>query len=78
MSGANPNLTRWAQGRYDEAEPLYQRALTIREKALGPAHPNVATALENYASLLREMDRIPEAIPLETRAQAIRAGHSGE
>ena len=34
-----------AQGRYTEAEPLYKRALAIREKALGPAHPGVATRL---------------------------------
>ena len=30
------------QGRYAEAEPLYKRALAIREKALGPDHPDVA------------------------------------
>ena len=28
-----------AQGRYAEAEPLYKRALAIRERALGPEHP---------------------------------------
>ncbi|CAN0587250.1 unnamed protein product, partial [Ectocarpus sp. 12 AP-2014] len=27
------------QGKYDEADPLYQRALAIDEKALGPDHP---------------------------------------
>jgi len=32
-------------GRYSEAEPLYQRALAIFEKALGPEHPAVATSL---------------------------------
>src|SRR5207248_6642169 len=31
------------QGKYDEAEPLYQRALAIREKVLGPDHPDTAT-----------------------------------
>jgi Tetratricopeptide repeat len=55
------------------AEPLYQRALAIREKALGPEHPNVATCLENYASLLRKMGRPEEAATLEVRARAIRA-----
>jgi hypothetical protein len=30
------------QGRYTEAEPLHQRALAIREKTLGPEHPDVA------------------------------------
>ncbi len=74
-----------AQGRYAEAEPLYQRALTISEKALGPDHPNttgfertwkqegVATALENYAVLLRATNRADEAEELEVRAAAILA-----
>ena len=29
-------------GRYAKAEPLFQRALAIRERALGPEHPEVA------------------------------------
>ena len=32
-----------AQGRYPEANLLYKRALAIREKALGPEYPAVAT-----------------------------------
>ena len=36
-----------AQGRYGEAEPLYERALRIREKQLGPEHPNTETARKN-------------------------------
>ena len=63
----------YEHGRYTEAEPFYERALAIREKALGPEHPDVATTLENYASLLRKMDRSQEAEPLESRARAIRA-----
>jgi hypothetical protein len=39
------------QGRYGEAEPLYQRALAIREKALGPDHPAVARSLNGLAGL---------------------------
>ena len=35
-----------AQGRYADAEPLYKRSLAIREKALGPDHPDVATVAE--------------------------------
>ncbi len=34
-----------SQGRYAEAEPLYKRALSIREKALGLEHPDVAQSL---------------------------------
>jgi tetratricopeptide (TPR) repeat protein len=66
------------QGRYAEAEPLYQRALAIWEEALGPEHPNVATALENYAALLRDTGRSEDAMEMEARAKAIRAKHAEE
>ncbi len=62
-----------AQGRYAEAEPLFQRALAINEKALGPEHPDVAQSLENYAALLRQTARADEAERMEARAKAIRA-----
>ncbi|MFQ5915996.1 MAG: tetratricopeptide repeat protein [Nitrospinota bacterium] len=62
-----------AQGKYGEAEPLFKRALAIREKALGPEHPSVAQSLENYAALLRKTGRGTEAANMETRAKAIRA-----
>ncbi len=56
------------QGKYAEAEPLHQRALAIREKALGPEHPHVAQTLENYAVLLRQTARADEAERMEARA----------
>ena len=66
------------QGKYAEAEPLYNRALAIVEKALGPEHPYVATSLANYAALLRKTGRGEEAEKLEARAKAIRAKHARE
>ena len=60
------------QGRYAEAEPLYKRALAIREKALGPDHPDVAKALNNLAVLYQKQGRYAEAEPLYKRALAIR------
>ena len=42
-----------------EAEPLYQRAFRINEKALGPEHQSVAWILNNWA-LLRYAQRLPE------------------
>jgi len=60
------------QGRYAESERLHRRSLTIRENALGPEHPKVATALENYADTLRKLGRETEAQRMETRAKAIR------
>ena len=47
-----------AQGRYEEAEPLYERALAISETALGPEHPDVATSLNNLAALHRAQGRL--------------------
>ncbi len=48
----------------------------IREKALGPEHPNVAQSLENYADVLRKTGRDAEVRKLEARAKAIRAKHT--
>ena len=60
-------------GRHAEAEPLYERALTMSEESLGPEHPTVAMVLENYAQLLRKIGREAEAAEMEARAKAIRA-----
>ena len=49
----------------------YRRALAIDEKAFGPDHPDVATALNNLAALLRATNRLGEAEPLYRRALAI-------
>ena len=39
------------QGKYVQAEPMYKRSLTIRDKALGPDDPDVANSLNNLALL---------------------------
>src|SRR5262249_47616791 len=58
-------------GRYAEAEPLYKRTLAIREKALGPDHPDVSTSLNNLAQLYYAPGRHAEAEPLYKRSLAI-------
>ncbi len=60
------------QGRYAEAEPVYKRALAVQEKALGPAHPDVAGSLNNLAVLYDAQGRYAEAEPLYERALAIK------
>ncbi len=55
------------QGRYDEAEPLYQRSLAILEKALGENHPHVATSLNNLASLYHSQGNTTQAINFLSR-----------
>ena len=48
-------LSATAQGKLEEALPLYDRALAIDEKVLGPDHPDVAIALNVKALLLKQM-----------------------
>jgi tetratricopeptide (TPR) repeat protein len=43
------------QGRYEEAEPLYQRSLEILKKAFPAGHPNIDIFKSNYAELQQKM-----------------------
>lgn len=45
------------QGKYDEAELLYRRAMTIMESTLGGKHPSYSIGLNNLAGLLSEQVR---------------------
>ena len=60
------------RGRYAEAQTLNERALAIREKALGPDGADVAKSLNDLAALLSDTGRYAEAQPLFERALAIR------
>jgi tetratricopeptide (TPR) repeat protein len=53
-----------SQGRYEEAEPLYQQALVLRQELLGDHHPNVAESLSNLAGLYLSQGKYEEAEPL--------------
>src|SRR5262245_48639384 len=54
--------------KYVEAELLYLRALAIREKALGPNHPDVAQTLLDLAWLYYKQGQYQKAEPLFRRA----------
>ncbi len=58
-------------GNYAEAQPLFKRALAIRESALGPDHPDVAASLNNLASLYYAQGDYAEAEQLYERSLAI-------
>ena len=82
--GARPRASRYggepqqprqpasAQGDLAGARPLFERALAIHEKALGPEHPDTATSLSNLAGVLRAQGDLAGARPLVERALAIR------
>jgi len=54
-------LELYQAGRYQEAIPLAEEALSIRREQLGDEHPNVATSLNNLAELYRLQGRSSEA-----------------
>ena len=60
-----------AQGNYAEAEPFYRRSLAIREKVLGPEHPDVAQSLNNLALLYHDQGHYVLAAPLYRRSLTI-------
>jgi tetratricopeptide (TPR) repeat protein/CHAT domain-containing protein len=57
--------------RTELAEPLMQRALALREKALGPEHADVGVSLNNLGLIHLAKNRPAQAEPLFKRAQAI-------
>ena len=61
----------YERARYAQAEPLYKRSLAIREKALGPEHPYVASSLNNLAALYYAQGLYAQAEPLLKRSLAI-------
>jgi tetratricopeptide (TPR) repeat protein len=69
----NKEVVRLYQaGRAKEALPLAKRALAIREKVLGPEHPDTALSLNNLGGLLDAMGDQKGAKPYYERALAIR------
>jgi DNA-binding winged helix-turn-helix (wHTH) protein/tetratricopeptide (TPR) repeat protein len=64
-------LYHHARAAWAEAESLHRRALAIREKALGPEHPDVAQSLNNLAWLHQHTGRHTEAEGLHRRAIVI-------
>ena len=64
------------QGEFEKAEAQYKRALSIKEKASGPEHPDVAIILNKYAAMLRVAHRDEEADNLSKRASEIMAKNS--
>ena len=59
------------QGRFAEAEPLYQEALAVYRHALPEGHPDIAQSLNNLAGLYYGQGRFAEAEPLFQEAVGI-------
>ncbi len=66
------------EGKYAQAEPLYQRALALAERANGPNHPDVAALLDNFVMLYLDQHNYSAAEPLADRAIDIVKHAGGE
>jgi tetratricopeptide (TPR) repeat protein len=56
---------------YPQARALLDRALSIREHALGPEHPDLAYSLSNLGNLHRDMQEYTQAKAMYERARPI-------
>lgn len=59
------------QGRYDEAERLFKRAVLIYERLKGSEHPGVATVLTQLTNIYLDQFRYEEAEAVALRAYKI-------
>src|SRR5262249_45395111 len=56
------------QGKYEDAERLYERLIAADEKATGKDNPQIATDLSDLATVYRHQGRYAEAEALYQRA----------
>ncbi len=66
------------EGRMEEAERLYKRAITIKEQALGPEHTETSNALYGLAELYAQQGRNADAEALYNRVLAIKEKQLGK
>lgn len=87
LAGGRPDLACEALEKYaelllqerkfDEAEPIFKRAVTACEKAHGADHPSVAERLSEFSLLYRRKENYAEAERLLRRALAIQENTIG-
>jgi tetratricopeptide (TPR) repeat protein len=65
-------LLLWHSGKAAEAKATHERALALREKVLGPEHPDVAGSVNNLGLVLQDLDDFPAAMRAHERALALR------
>jgi CHAT domain-containing protein/Tfp pilus assembly protein PilF len=63
----------WRAAKYSEALPLALRCLEVRERALGPEHPEVGLALFTVGNIYSDLPDLPKAANYYDRAVANRS-----
>ncbi len=64
--------TLYSQGKYAQAQPLYEKALEIHRRLLTDDHPNTALSYNNLAVNLSAEGKYAQAQPLCEKALEIR------
>ncbi len=64
--------TLCAQGKYAQAQPLFEKAMEIRRRLLTDEHPDTADSYNNLAENLKAQRRYAQAQPLAEKALEIR------
>jgi len=70
--------TLTGQGRFDEAQVLFAKALAVSEKEYGPRHPMVAEPLINLGIVASHRDRTLDGAPYLERAVSILQADAGD
>lgn len=65
------------RGQVARAEEAERAVLATYERDVGTDHPETAVHMRNLGVLLEELDRLPEALEMYTRSQAILERHLG-
>ena len=60
-----------AQGKYDEAEPLFCEAVEVQRETLGNRHPDTLTSISNLGMLLQAKGDLAAAEPLLREAAEV-------
>ncbi len=74
MTLGNLAAVHQQRGDLGAAALMHRRALSIKERVLGPEHPELATTLSNLATTLHALGRTGEAVPYMRRALALAEG----
>jgi eukaryotic-like serine/threonine-protein kinase len=66
------------QGKLDQAEAVFRKAVALRRELLGVDHPNVAVAMEGLANVLVAGTRVEEATTVAREALGLSRKNLGE
>jgi hypothetical protein len=74
--GSAPSLKNLAElyrdeGKYNEANVLYQRSLAIAETTLAPKRPEIAAMRISYSSFLQELEQKSQATEITFPTQEV-------